>query len=134
MATRSASDMLLAAAIAGALSGAPSTVHAVATGTPVLAAARTAGELLGRPGLVRGAIAHTAMSLGWSAVLSRVLPGRNPVLFGALAGYLIARLDLGIADRHFPLIAALPRRPQIADHIAFGALAGAVFAHRSERE
>jgi hypothetical protein len=39
-------------------------------------------------------------------------------------------LDLTIAGRWFPAIAALPRLPQVADHILFGALVGAVVAQR----
>jgi len=45
---------------------------------------------------------------------------------GRLGGLGIAALDLGIAQRRFPAIAALPRAPQVADHVAFGAIVGAV--------
>jgi len=67
-------DVVWSATVAGVLSGGPSTVHAVATSRSPLAAARAAGELLGGAGLVRGALAHSALSLGWAAVLSRALP------------------------------------------------------------
>ena len=44
--------------------------------------------------------------------------------WGALAGLAIGGLDLGIAARRVPAIAALPQVPQLADHVAFGAVAG----------
>ncbi|MBA2282218.1 MAG: hypothetical protein H0W25_13460, partial [Acidimicrobiia bacterium] len=106
---------------------------ALASGQPPLAAARAAGELLGRPGLPRGVVAHAALSVGWSAVLVAVLPRRCPVMAGAAAGLAIAALDLGFAGRRFPAIAALPTLPQVADHLAFGALVGATLRRRRER-
>lgn len=117
--------MLAAAAVAGALSGAPSTVHALATGRSPLEAARAAGELLGRPGLVRGVLAHAGMSVGWAAVLTVALPRRGRTWWGASAGLVIAALDLSIARRRYPAIDALPTGPQLADHVAFGALVAA---------
>jgi hypothetical protein len=130
MAGRPARDVLLASAVAGTLSGAPSTAHALATGGGVLTAARAAGELLGRPGLVRGAVAHVGLSVGWAAVLGVVLPSAHQVAWGAAAGLAIAGLDLGLAEHRFPAIAALPRGGQVADHVAYGALVGVVFAAR----
>lgn len=116
--------------VAGTLSGIPSTVHALATGRSPLGAARAAGELLGRPGLVRGAAAHTVMTLGWTTVLAAALPRRRSVgrslAWGAAAGLAIGVVDLAVADRRFPAIAALPRLPQLADHALFGALVGAI--------
>ncbi len=114
-----------ASILAGGLSGAPSTVHALATGRSPLAAARAAGELLGRPGLLRGAVAHAVVTVGWTLVLERLLRRRHRVAWGAAAGLAIAALDLTIAEHRFPAIAALPRWPQVADHLAFGALVGA---------
>ena len=121
-----AHQVVAAAVVAGVLSGAPSTVHALVTRRPVLGAARAAGEVLGRSGLARGLAAHAALSLAWAGVLAAVLPRRRRVLGGALAGLAIAGLDLTIAERRFPDIAALPRLPQVLDHVAFGALVGAV--------
>jgi hypothetical protein len=121
-----AHQVVAAAVVAGVLSGAPSTVHALVTGRPVLGAARAAGEVLGRSGLARGLAAHAALSLVWAAVLGAVLPRRRRVLRGALGGLAIAGLDLTIAERRFPDIAALPRLPQVLDHVAFGALVGVV--------
>jgi hypothetical protein len=116
--------------LAGLLSGAPSTLHAVATGADPLAATRAAGTLLpgrrDRPGVVAGAVAHLVITAWWIGVLALVARRRRlgPVR-GALAGAAIAALDLGvIAPRRSPAIAALPQAPQWADHLAFGALAG----------
>lgn len=122
--------MFPAAVVAGTLSGLPSTVHSVATGRPVLGPTRAAGELLGRPGLARGVLAHTTITLGWTNLLAVVLPRRHTAAWGAVSGLAIASLDLTIADRWFPTIAGLPRLPQVADHVVFGALVGAVVAQR----
>lgn len=119
--------VLRAALIAGVLSGIPSTVHALATGRPPLAAARAAGSLLGRTTVTRGLLAHAAVTALWTATLTR-LPLRRPALEGAAAGAAIAALDLGIVARRFPAIRRLPAAPQVADHLAFGALAAVVLA------
>jgi hypothetical protein len=118
--------------VAGVLSGAPSTLHAVLTGRSPLEAARAAGNVVlpaGAPPrrlLVAGALVHLALSVLWATVIARLLPRRHAVAFGALAGTAIAALDLGLVGRHRPLVAALPAGPQVADHIAFGAVAAAV--------
>jgi hypothetical protein len=122
-----------AAIVAGALSGVPSTVHAVATGRPLLASTRAAGTLLGRASLVRGVLAHTGITAWWSAVLAVLLPSRHPVAWGAGAGLAIGALDLGLAARWFPAIRRLPTGPQLADHLAFGALVGLVLAGGDRR-
>jgi uncharacterized protein YndB with AHSA1/START domain len=130
---RAMGDVAWASLVAGALSGLPSTVHALATGRDPLAAARAAGSLLGRPTLIRGVVVHAALSLGWAAALAAVLPRRGAVVTGAAAGAVIAALDLGVVGRRRPTIRALPVLPQVADHIAFGALTGAVLARRAGR-
>lgn len=122
-----------AAAFAAVLSGAPSTAWAVATGDDPLAATVAAGSMAlpGRrarlPLMLAAAAVHGALSLGWTIVLSR-LP-RRTVTAGALAGLTIAALDLGVAHTargpRWDAIRALPVLPQVADHIAFGALAAA---------
>jgi len=123
--------MVRAALVAGVLSGAPSTLHALATGGDVLASTRAAGTLLpgrrDRPGVVAGAVAHGAVTVWWVGVLALVSRGRRLGPWrGAVAGAGIAALDLGlIAPRRAPAIAALPQAPQWADHLAFGALVGA---------
>ena len=124
-------NLVPAALVAGIFSGAPSTIHALFTGQRLRAAVAAAGELLGRPGVLRGAIAHTFLTIGWTSVLLLVLPRRATIAWGAVAGAAIGVADLAIADRRFPAIAALPRLPQLADHIAFGTLVGAVVTVRS---
>ena len=99
-------------------------------------AARAAGTLLGRPGVLRGAVAHAGISLGWGLVLARVLPRTRPVWWGTVAGGAIAGVDLGLIGRRLPELAALYVGPQLADHLAFGALCGAtlwVFDRRLAR-
>lgn len=129
--------LLVAALLAGGLSGVPSTVHALSTQRSPLAAARAAGELLGRPGLARGLVAHALITLWWTAVLAAVAPrgagAGAAALRGAVGGAAIAALDLTIARRRFPAIAALPIGGQVADHVVFGAVVGAVLQWGSDR-
>ena len=120
--------------VAGVLSGAPSTLHALVTGGDVLASTRAAGTLLpgrrDRPGVIAGAVAHGVITVVWVGVLAAA-SRRRPLgpWRGAVAGAGIAALDLGvIAPRRAPAIAALPQLPQWADHLAFGALVGAACA------
>jgi hypothetical protein len=130
---------LRAGAVAGVLSGAPSTAHALATGRSPVDALRAAGTLLlaedAPPSAqaAAGVVAHGAISLGWGVVLAAVLPRRQTVVWGALAGLAIAGLDLGVLGRRWPRIRALPTVPQVADHVAFGALVGAVFSRAGRR-
>jgi hypothetical protein len=105
----------------------------VATHRPVLAATRAAGTIVGRPTLARGALAHAIVTTWWTTVLAVVLPRRSTGALGAVAGLMIGRLDLELARRHFPAIAALPRRAQLADHVAFGLLVGGTFARGEPR-
>lgn len=127
-----------AGTIAGVPSGVPSTVHALATGRSPFESIYAAGTLLAtdeapRPQLAAtGVVAHTVISLGWGAVLGVLLPRRDPVLWGATAGLVIAALDLGFIGRRYPRIAALPRWPQVADHVAYGIVVGALLS-RSRR-
>ncbi|MCW3008034.1 MAG: hypothetical protein JWP17_2660 [Solirubrobacterales bacterium] len=127
-----------AAVLAGVLSGAPSTLHALRRDrSGVLDATFSAGAIVAGEDAsraVRLAVAvpvHAAMSLGWTVVLDRVLPARRGALWGALAGLAIAALDLGVIGRRIAPITALPLGPQVADHILFGAVAGGVL--RRER-
>jgi hypothetical protein len=121
-----------AGAIAAVVSGIPSTAHALLTGGDVLAATRAAGTLLPgrthRPGVAAGVIAHVVVSAAWTCVLAATarrhrLGGGGG---GAVAGLVIAALDLGIAARAYPAVQALPRGPQILDHLVFGAVTGAL--------
>ena len=117
-----------AGAVAAVVSGAPSTVYAVATGRDPLEPTLAAGTIL-LPGEVRrgrllaaAVPVHLALSFGWTFVLDRA--GVRTARAGAVAGLAIAALDLGVAGGRFPRIRALPLLPQVADHIAFGAVAG----------
>jgi hypothetical protein len=69
---------------------------------------------------------HVALSLGWTLVLDRA--GVRSARRGVLAGLAIAALDLGVAAHAFPRVRALPLAPQLADHAAFGAIAGRLLA------
>jgi hypothetical protein len=129
-------DGLAAAAWAGALSGLPSTAHAVATNGDPLEAARAAGSVL-LPGersssrlLIAAFPVHVAMSTVWGIALAYGLPRRRTIEAGAVAGLVIAAIDLGAAARWWPRIRALPQVAQVADHVAFGAIAAYVIARR----
>ncbi len=120
--------VLRAAAWAAALSGIPSTAHALATGRDPFEAARAAGTILlpreTRPQRLLAAAVpvHLGISLAWTLVLDRA--GIRGARRGAVAGLAIAALDLGLAGRRVPRIRELPVGPQLADHAAFGAIAG----------
>ena len=121
-------EVLLASAVAGTVSGAPSTVHALVTGRSPLDAVRAAGALLGKGSVVRGGIAHVAITLWWVAVLAAVLPRGREVPGGLAAGAGIHGLDLGVIGRRVGPIAALPQVPQLLDHLVFGVATGATLA------
>jgi hypothetical protein len=129
-------DALWAALFAAILSGIPSTTWALVTGADPLEAARAAGNLLlpaaSAPSLLlfAGGVAHVLISIGWAIVLSLLLPERRTVVVAIAAGAAIAALDLGVIGRLFPLIAELDALPQLADHLAYGAITGAVIARR----
>jgi hypothetical protein len=119
---------LRAGLAAAALSGAPSTAHALLAGRDPLEATLAAGSLLlpreqRRARLLAAALpVHLALALGWTAVLDRASVRGSRA--GALAGLAIAALDLGLVGRRFARVRALPLLPQLADHAAFGAVAG----------
>lgn len=127
---------LAAGAVGAVTGGVPSTLWALATGNDPLEATLAAGSILlpheKQPARLLAAAVpvHLAFSLGWAAVMARVLPRRHTAAAGALTGVFIAALDLGLGRRHFPRIRALPARPQIADHVAYGATVGFVLARR----
>ena len=120
--------------VAAAVSGAPSTAHALVTRRDPLEATKAAGTILAgerAPAWVQVAAAvpvHLALSLGWAAVLERALPRQHRVVWGAVGGLAIAAFDLGVVGRRFPAIRALPLAPQLADHVLFGAVVGALSA------
>lgn len=122
---------------AATLSGAPSTLHALATGRDPLEAMRAAGSILlpserrTLPLVVAAVPVHLALSLGWAFALDRA--GVRGVRAGALAGLGIAAFDLGVVSRRIPRVRALPLGPQALDHLAYGAVAGIVLGQRRRR-
>lgn len=136
-------DVVRAGAIAGSISGLPSTIHAVATGRDLLESTRAAGSLL-LPGgaeratlTVAGGLAHSALSVGWAALLSRVLPLRPSVtrsVAAAVAGLSISALDLGVVGRRLPAIRALPLWPQVADHVMYAEMVAWILARSKHRQ
>jgi len=122
--------------VAAVLSGAPSTLHALATHTSPLEATLAAGTVLApratsRTVLLLAAVpVHLALSFGWALALAAVLPRRRTVAWGTLAGLAIAALDLGVVGRRYPRIRALAPVPQVLDHVAYGATVGAVLSRR----
>jgi hypothetical protein len=126
--------VIRAAVWAAALSGAPSTLHALATGRDPLDAVLAAGSVLlpretSRAKLVAAAVpVHLGVSVAWTFVLDRA--GVRTARGGAVAGLAIAALDLGVLGRRLPHVRALPLGPQLADHAAFGAIAGVLLRRR----
>jgi len=127
-------DALRAGLPAALLSGLPSTAYAVLRERDPLEATVAAGSILlprerrrGRL-LVAAIPVHLALSAVWTVAIAVVLPRRNPLAEGILAGLAIAALDLGVIGSRFPRIRALETGPQIADHMAFGIIAAAGLA------
>jgi hypothetical protein len=130
-------DDALAAGLAGAACSAiPSTAWSLLRGDDVLEGGRALGAVLlpherRTPVLLAAAApAHLAISLGWAAVLTAVLPRRAEPAWGVAAGLAIAALDLGLIGRHLPTIRALPQGRQWADHVAYGLAVGCVLRLR----
>jgi hypothetical protein len=125
--------------VAAVLSGAPSTVHALVTRQDLLEASRAAGALLlphetRTARLLAAAVpVHLALSLGWATVLAAALPRRQTIAWGALAGLGIAALDLNVPGERTARVRRLPVKPQVADHLAFGIVAGAAVARLRRR-
>jgi hypothetical protein len=136
---RDATDGVVAGAVAGLFSGAPSTAHALLTGRELTASTRAVAGLIGLTRaaapvqLAAGATMHAGLSIGWGVIGAFVLPRRGTVVVAALAGLGVGAVDLGIGRRRVPALRALPLAPQLADHVAFGAIAGAVIAARRLR-
>ena len=125
--------------VAAVLSGAPSTVHALVTRQDPLAATRAAGALLlpdetrTAPLLAAAVPVHLGISVGWGLVLARLLPARATVFWGAVAGAGIAAVDLRLPGRRTAAVRALSVWPQVADHVAFGAVVGLYLRRRALR-
>jgi hypothetical protein len=111
--------------VAAVVSGAPSTLTALATRRDPLEATVAAGSILlphenRRGPLLAAAVpAHLAISGFWGMVLGGVLRRRRSVAVGAAAGIVIAVVDLVAIGARWPRVRALPLIPQFADHIAF---------------
>ncbi|MFD1148313.1 hypothetical protein [Saccharothrix hoggarensis] len=103
-------------------------------GDDVVRSTRAAATLAGGTGVVRGLVVHLVVSGWWTGVLALVdqrwpLDARR----GALAGLAIAVIDLEVVGRRAPAVRALPRWGQWADHVAFGALVGALVGSTVDR-
>jgi hypothetical protein len=125
-------DALPAGAAGALLSAVPSTAVTLLRGERLLDGATAAGSIV-RPGerrtlpLVAAAVpVHLALSLGWAAVLSALLPRRATVPAAVAGALAIAALDLELVGRAFPRIRALPQGRQWADHVAYGLSVGVV--------
>ena len=123
---------LIAAVFAAVLSGIPSTLWALVSGGDVWEATLAAGAaLIGSDAtftqlLAAATVAHGGMSLFWAGVLCALLRKKWPTICGTVAGILIAVLDILIIGQAFPSIRELAFLPQLADHMMFGAVVGAV--------
>lgn len=136
--TRVLRDGLIAGSIGGVVGAAPSTLHAFATGRDPLEATLAAGTIVlpherrSARLLMAAAVTHGSVSLGWGIVLAVGLPQRHPVFLGSVAGLAIAALDLGLVGRRIPRVRRLPLWPQLADHMVYGAVVGAVLRRRQQ--
>jgi hypothetical protein len=129
-------DALPAGAAGALLSAVPSTAVTLLRGERLLDGATAAGSIV-LPGerrtlpLVAAAVpVHLALSLGWAAVLSALLPRRATVPAAVAGALAIAALDLELVGRAFPRIRALPQGRQWADHVAYGLAVGVVVRRR----
>jgi hypothetical protein len=132
-------DGIAAGLVAAVVSGAPSTLWALAAGRDLLEPALAAGSILlprerRRGRLLAAAVpVHLTVSVGWAMVLSALLPRRRAVFAGSAAGLAIAALDLGVVGRRLRRVRTLPLLPQLADHALYGAAVGWMLERRSRR-
>lgn len=133
-------DLALAWLVATVFSGAPSTLHALATGGDPWEATFAAGRMLvdsASPVMLfaAAAIVHPLVSAFWTSVAAFVLPARHVTLAATAFAAAVGLLDLlVIAPRWFPEVAALAFWPQMADHLMWGAcLGGTLQAMRQRR-
>ena len=126
------SPRALAAAwlVATVFSGAPSTIHALATGGDPLEATFAAGRMLiDSPSPWRlfaaAALVHGSVSAFWALVAGWLLPRRHTAAWAIAFAAGIGLLDLlVIAPAWFPHLTALAFWPQMADHLMWGACLG----------
>ncbi|HEX6206976.1 MAG TPA: nitroreductase/quinone reductase family protein [Actinomycetota bacterium] len=125
-------DGLVAGLVAGAVAGAPSGFHALRHGY-LLDLLRAPGALVAPRAGAEAQLAltvpvHAVISAGWGVVLASALPRRATALWGAAGGVVIATLDIVVIGSRIPVIRRLPLWPQVADHVAFGTVAGGILA------
>lgn len=125
-------DGVVAGLVAGTVAGLPSGLHAAARGY-LVDLLRAPGSLVAPGGghgvqLALTVPVHATISAGWGVALAATLPRRSTAWWGAVAGAGIAALDIVVIGGRIPSIRRLAVWPQIADHVAFGAVAGAVLA------
>ncbi|AKJ30163.1 hypothetical protein [Caldimonas brevitalea] len=133
-------DLFYAWLVATVFSGLPSTLHALVRGSDPLEATRAAGKML-LPDVddtftlfAAAALVHPAVSLFWTVVFAALLPRRHVLVWATLGAAAVAWLDLRIiAPLAFPSVAALQFWPQVADHLAWGALLGGTLQFRLYR-
>jgi hypothetical protein len=125
-----ARDLVAAWLVATVFSGAPSTLHALATGGDPWEATFAAGRMLAdstsAPALfAAAAVVHPLVSAFWTAVAAAVLPVRHTTLAATVFAAAVGLLDLRLIAPHwFPEVAALAFWPQLADHLMWGACLG----------
>ena len=137
-----ARDLVAAWLVATVFSGAPSTLHALATGGDPWEATFAAGRMLVASGsaltlFTAAVVVHPLVSAFWAAVAAMVLPARHTTLAATLFAAAVGLLDLRLIAPHwFPEVAALAFWPQMADHLMWGACLGGtlqVLARRRAR-
>ena len=132
-------DVLAAGGAGALLSGVPSTAVTLLKHESLLDGATAAGTILLRgerrtlPLLAAAVPVHLALSFGWAAVLTAILPRRATIPAAVAGGLAIAALDLEVIGRAFPAIRALPQGRQWADHVAYGLAVGTVVRRRRLR-
>jgi hypothetical protein len=129
--------------LAATFSGLPSTLHASikrrslrSAAAYVYDATRAVGTLVppGRPALGRGLAVHLAISVLCGETLARTLPRDHSAEWGAVAGFVIGVINVGVIGRSFPAISGLPLMPQLADNVMFGALFGFMVDRRDRSQ
>src|SRR3954467_13234913 len=129
-------DALAAGAAGALLSGVPSTAVTLLRRESLLDGATAAGSILlpterrTLPLVAAAVPVHLALSVGWAAVMSALLPRRATVPAAVAGALAIAALDLELIGRAFPRVRALPQGRQWADHVAYGLAVGAVVRRR----
>jgi hypothetical protein len=116
----------LAGAVAGVVSGAPSTCWWLLTGRgpdPVAATREIGRRAAGRPSLLAGGALHLALSCAFAVPVGAV--ARRGRLAAALAGAALYAVNFHVvAPRAWPAVRRFDGPPQLADHLAYGLAVG----------